>query len=641
VIRFADLSIRSKLALTTVAVSGLALLLASAAFIVLDYRSFGDIVVRRLSGAAEIVGFNSATAIVFGDPDSGAKTLAALRAESGVVLAAIYSADGTLFARYERRPGAAKVPEQAPPVGTFFESDFVTVVRPILFERAPIGRVLIRSDLRDRALRMRRYAGMVLAVSLAALLASALVGWLAQRAISEPILSLAETSRRISEGSDFSVRAVLRGRDELGVLVTTFNDMLEGLQRRDEELQRTHAELERRIEERTHLHQQAQEANRLKDEFLATLSHELRTPLNAIVGWSAMLVQGQLDAETQTRAIASIDRNARAQTKLINDVLDVSRIASGKLQLNVKPVDLASVLYAAVESVSHAATARQVRIDMSLDPSVQPILADADRLQQVLWNLLSNAIKFTPAGGHVSVKVACTTSDVEVVVADDGVGIPREFVPHVFERFRQADSSITRVHGGLGLGLAIVRYLVELHGGTVSAESEGAGKGATFTVRLPIAPPAAATALGAVAAARLPLRQDPPAEVVDLAGVRVLVVEDEADSRDLIETVLAQRGARVTAVPTANAALASIDSALPDVVVSDLEMPGLDGYTMLRNLRGRPAERGGLLPAIAVSAHVRPEDRARALASGFQHHVGKPIDPDELLSTLAGLVRRI
>jgi signal transduction histidine kinase/ActR/RegA family two-component response regulator len=644
-IRFSDFSIRRKLTLTTVAASGLALLLASAAFMVYDYQSTGETVVRRLSGDAEIIGMNGAPALVFHDPEAAAQTLAALQAEPGVIAAAIYTAEGRLFARYERaRNGAAPPAEITPADGDRpahrFDGELVTVVRPIVFDGTRVGSLLIRSDLTERTARLRRFFGIAFTVSLVSLLAAMLVGRLAQRAIADPLLSLAETSRRITKADDFSVRAVAHGvGDELGVLVSTFNNMLEGLQRRDAELKRTQGELERQVEERTQLHRQAEEANRLKDQFLATLSHELRTPLNAIVGWSSMLAAGQLDAETQARAIATIDRNARAQTKLINDVLDVSRIVSGKLQLNIRPVDLAGVVAAAAEAVSHAAAARQVRVELDVDTVLGEIPADPDRLQQVLWNLLSNAIKFTPAGGRVTVEATRTAAHIEVVVKDNGAGIPAEFLPHVFERFRQADASITRTHGGLGLGLAIVRYLVELHGGTVGVQSDGAGKGAVFTVRLPLAPALAqAVAAEAVAAAETSRRE--PGLDANLAGVRVLVVEDEPDSRDLIRALIERCGASVTTVASALDALAAFDAEVPDLVVSDVEMPGMDGYSLMRQLRTRAPERGGDVPAVAVSAHVRPEDRARALASGFQHHVGKPIETGELLSTLAILANR-
>jgi signal transduction histidine kinase/ActR/RegA family two-component response regulator len=384
------------------------------------------------------------------------------------------------------------------------------------------------------------------------------------------------------------------------------------------------------------LYREAQEANRMKDEFLATLSHELRTPLNAIVGWTKLLQGGQLDAATTTRAIDTIDRNARAQTQLIEDILDVSRIVAGKLHLNVRPIEVRTVLEGALDSVRHAAEAKGVRLEARLaDPG--ELSGDPDRLQQVVWNLLSNAIKFTPRGGSVRVTLSRDPQHAEVVVEDTGIGIRPEFLPHVFERFRQADSSSTRPHGGLGLGLAIVRHLIELHGGTVDVASEGEGKGSRFTVRLPVVAP--------VAAAGDARRRDPqalPAEVLgQLEGLEVLLVEDEADARELIRTMLEQLGARVTTAASADEALAVFDRTPPDVLLSDIEMPGTDGYSLMRKVRERPVDRGGSVPSAALTAYARPEDRAAALRAGYQLHIAKPVQPAELVAVVSSLARRV
>ncbi|HLL73915.1 MAG TPA: PAS domain S-box protein [Pyrinomonadaceae bacterium] len=400
--------------------------------------------------------------------------------------------------------------------------------------------------------------------------------------------------------------------------------------------------------ENARLYREAQEVNRLKDEFLATLSHELRTPLTAVLGWTRLLGTGQLDAETSRRAMETIERNAQSQVQLIDDILDVSRIIRGKLRLNVRPVELAPVIESAVDSVRPAAEAKGIRLQVVLDRQAGPVSGDPDRLQQVVWNLLSNAIKFTPKDGRVQVLLARVDSQLEVTVSDSGQGIAPEFIPYVFDRFRQADPTTTRTHGGLGLGLAIVRHLVELHGGSVRAESAGAARGATFRVLLPLLamhpaepptsehPAASASSAAAPASGNGFHLECPP----ELAGLRVLVVEDDADSRELLIAVLSQCEAEVLAVSRAADALDALDSWRPDVLVSDIEMPGEDGYTLIRKVRARPADRGGQIPAAALTAYARSEDRMRALVAGFQIHVPKPVEPAELVTVIASLAGR-
>jgi PAS domain S-box-containing protein len=380
---------------------------------------------------------------------------------------------------------------------------------------------------------------------------------------------------------------------------------------------------------------EAEAADRAKDEFLATLSHELRTPLTAILGWARMLQSGQHEPAMGARALETIVRSARVLTQLIDDILDVARIRSGKLRLDVRPVRLAGVVEAAVESMRPAAEAKEIRLQPVLDPRAGPVAGDPDRLQQVVWNLLSNAIKFTPKKGRVQVRLERVNSHIEIVVSDDGEGIEPDLLPHVFGRFVQGDSTSTRRHGGLGLGLALVRSLVELHGGTVTAASEGRGRGATFTVKLP-----------------LMVRTDEPTGRVhpqagglldlpapSLAGVRVLVVEDSEDARLLLAQVLTERGAEVRTAASADEGLAALSVSRPHVLISDIEMPGTDGYAFLRAVRSRPAEDGGGVPAIAVTAYGRLEDRVRSLAAGYQMHVAKPVDPVELVAVVASLAR--
>jgi PAS domain S-box-containing protein len=382
---------------------------------------------------------------------------------------------------------------------------------------------------------------------------------------------------------------------------------------------------------------EAEAANRTKDEFLATLSHELRTPLNAIVGWAGMLRAGRLDQDNLSRAIEIIDRNARVQSQLIDDILDVSRIVSGKIRLDVRPVELTQVIEAAVDSIRPAAQAKNIQVHIAIDPKAGPVSADPDRLQQIVWNLLSNAVKFTPSGGEIRILARTANSNVEIVVKDSGEGIGADFLPHVFERFRQADGSLTREHKGLGLGLAIVRHLVELHGGSVKAESAGEGKGATFCVMLPLlsgrteSPGIRMEGAGVSAANGLVL-----------SGLRILLVDDEPDARELHATILRKSAAHVQAASSGAEALEALNKSRPDILICDLEMPGMDGYSLIRRVRKLESVNGGeQIPAVALTAHVRAEDRERALKAGFQAHISKPVDPAELASVLATLAERV
>jgi PAS domain S-box-containing protein len=407
-----------------------------------------------------------------------------------------------------------------------------------------------------------------------------------------------------------------------------------------EAAQRARAEAEKAAAEKEHLYREAQEASRLKDEFLATVSHELRTPLTAILGWAHMLRTGQVNGDSAARAFETIERNARAQSQLIEDLLDVSRIITGKLRIDVRVVDPNSFIEAAVEAVRPAAEAKGVRLQKVMDTGVVSVSGDPVRLQQVVWNLLSNAIKFTPRGGRVQVRLERVNSHVEVSVSDTGAGIPADFLPHVFDRFRQADQKTTRHHGGLGLGLAIVRHLVELHGGTVKAESEGEGRGATFTVLLPVAPVySVEPSEGRVHPASrdtLPFFDCPDR----LDGLRVLVVDDEPDTREMLKTGLGHCGAEVTAAGSAAEALEALKAGVPDVLISDIGMPDEDGYTLMRQVRALPAAEGGGVPAIALTAYARVEDRMQALRAGYHMHVTKPVELAELAAIVASLSRR-
>ena len=387
------------------------------------------------------------------------------------------------------------------------------------------------------------------------------------------------------------------------------------------------------------LYEEAARANDAKDHFLATVSHELRTPLTSILGWAQMLGSGRLDEAMRTRAVGTIERNARMQAQIVEDLLDISRIVNGKLRLDVRLFSPQGAVEAAVEALRPAALAKDIDLHLAIDPLAGPVSGDPERLQQVVWNLLSNAIKFTPAGGCVQLVLKQAASKVEIVVSDNGPGIPPAYLPRIFDTFTQVDSTSTRKHGGLGLGLAIVKNLVELHGGSVHARSAGVGKGAEFTVSLPVPacqdqPPAASEAPAPVA--RLPLPAD--AAAFGLAGALILLVEDDDDARHMLASVLQSAHARVETASNAREALALYDAIEPDLIVSDIGMPDMDGHELIAELRKREKAQGRPgVPAVALTAYARVQDRMRALASGFQMHVAKPVEPAELLAVLASL----
>jgi signal transduction histidine kinase len=412
------------------------------------------------------------------------------------------------------------------------------------------------------------------------------------------------------------------------------------LQKSNERLQaeiaerlRAEAEREALLAREKVLRAEAEELSRLKDEFLATMSHELRTPLNAIFGWITLLRTRRLDEATQERALETIERNARAQKRLIEDLLDVSRIVTGKVALELVTVDPRRVVEAALETMHPAAQAKGLKIVPLLDIGAGTVRGDFARLQQIVCNLLSNAIKFTDAGGHVEVCLARRNGEVEISIADSGQGIKPEFLPLVFDRFRQEDGSISRRHGGLGLGLAIVRHLVELHAGSVDAQSAGEGKGARFIVRLPVRE-----------ANLIPRVTEAPANGIVTAamlmGVRLLVVDDDPGARELISGMLEGFGAQVSVAESGQAALALLFAQRPDVLIADLGMPGMDGYALIEQVRALDPDFGGLTPAVAVTAYASPQDRLRALQAGYQNHVAKPVEAEELAIVIASLAGR-
>jgi len=418
----------------------------------------------------------------------------------------------------------------------------------------------------------------------------------------------------------------------LALIASVFDARLEANARILALTEATARERQQLLERERDARDQAERLSALKDEFLATLSHELRTPLNAILGWAAMLQRGVKDEATLRRALETIERNARAQGQLIDDLLDMSRIIAGTVRLDMQAIDPVRIVEAALGTVHPAAAAKGIvlRTHLGHSADVPPleVRADPGRLQQVLWNLLANAVKFTPAGGTVQVLLGRDGNDAVIRVVDSGIGIAGDFLPYVFDRFRQQDASISRRHGGLGLGLSIARQLVELHGGTIAADSAGPHTGTTFTVRLPLAPAAAVAAPAAVP------RAGATPDLADLSGVRILVVDDMPDTLDVLEQILAESGAATTTAPGAHAALAQLERELPDVIVSDVGMPDVDGFELMRRIRRRAATAG--IPAIALTAFTREDDRTRALEAGFTDYLAKPVEP----AVLAAAIRR-
>ena len=534
----------------------------------------------------------------------------------------------------------------------------------VLFSRVMVNEAaaLHRESLERQAVLRLWQNGVLLGALL--LLGAVLLGGfgLILNSVGRPIEALRRGAERVSEG-DLDHRVAIANRDEIGELARAFNHMTARLAASYADLQaevavRTRAEaalreagqelearvaartaeLSQEIERRRGLEEELQQRNRdlaaanhAKDEFLAVVSHELRTPLTALLGWVRLLRTGTPDTAKLERGLDVIERNTRAQASLIDDLLDVSRIVSGKMVLDLQTLDLLPVVEAALDAVRPAAAAKPVELHCAVGPGDKTVRGDPNRLQQVVYNLLSNAIKFTPAGGHVELRLERAGRHVVITVSDTGVGMAREFLPHVFERFRQAGDSSTRQHQGLGLGLAIVRHLVELHGGGVAADSPGEGQGAAFTVRLPV------TALR-------PADEEPEAPGGRahrrLAGVRVLVVEDDPDSRELLLLALAQQGAVTAAAASVPEALERFREHRPDLLLSDIGLPGEDGYALIRRLRALPAAEGGDVPAVALTAFAKQEDRRRALEAGFQEHVAKPVEPELLVGVLAVLVAR-
>lgn len=631
---FEALPIHRKLIALAFGVSAVALVLAVAGLSLFEVARFRAGAVEDARALAQLIAENTAAAIVFDDERAAAETLATVRVRPVINRACLYRMDGSLMAAYLRRPGdGCRIHPQERRTWRV-----VTAGADVVSNSRVVGRVFVDRTLAD--LRGRIIAGAIAALITlvaAGLIALALAQAL-QRIVSRPVVALAQAARGIGLRQSYEVPVIPAPPDETGELVRAFGEMVQrvgdanaALTRTNEALRREIAERRRMEDEREALLAREREASRLKDEFLAAVSHELRTPLNAILGWTQILTTTTPTEETRAKALASLSRNAHAQSRVIQDLLDISRIITGKLQLMLDAVDLRSVVESAIEVIDPVASSKGVVVSADVPTVSCVVRADYDRIRQVLWNLLSNAVKFTPSGGEVRVRLDAEGESYAITVSDNGIGIAPGFLPFVFDRFRQADGSTTREQGGLGLGLAIVKELVELHGGTVHAESAGIGQGAVFTLHLP-------------RMARLPGRaqDDQPThdgELPRLDGVSVVIVDDNVDARDIAASALTSAGAAVRAFEAGGAAVNEWRHAPADVLLCDLAMPGMDGFEVLERIRRIDAADGRHTPAIAVTAYASGVYRERCLAAGFQEHLVKPYLTADIVRGVAAVAR--
>jgi signal transduction histidine kinase len=551
-----------------------------------------------------VVADNVGAGVSFSDKPMVDQIVSALHVRPNIDMVCVFDEAGRIFSRFERAKFVC--PEKWPAT--------TPATVPVAVQQAMAGdkvvaTVLIQGNYSGLFAWMRRQSLVAFLALGCGFLVAVLLTQHLQRYLSKPIVDLASTLDRVANSGDYSTRAKATTGDEVGRLVESFNTMLEVIQKKDIE--------------RNDLLQKSQESNRIKDEFLATVSHELRTPLNAMLGWLQIIRTTNMDAMAHERALASIERNAQSQARVVEDLIELSRVVTGKLHLKTKPVDLRAVVEASIDVVRTAAHAKGVALKTSVTGSPVVVSGDRDRLQQVVWNLLSNAVKFTETGGTVSVELTADERTCSAVVSDSGIGISTDFLPHIFERFRQADQSTTREYGGLGLGLAIAKEITELHGGVLRASSAGRGQGSRFTLTLP-------RLLGADApAARGELVNRP-----NLAGKRILVVDDDAESREIAARALAGTGAAITEAGSGDEALEQWRRQFFDVLICDLAMPGMDGYELLRRIRGSSSN-GVHSLAIALTALASDSDRRAVLDAGFDDHVVKPFDFPDLLRAVS------
>ncbi len=627
---FRSQPIHRKLVLTSMIKTTLVLFAAMVVLLVMDSFRFRTGAIADVNSLSEMVAENVRAAVAFGDHEDTHATLSVLRLRLQVQRGCVYDITGGLVARYEREPQFS-CPPSLPPPG---EMPALSAVKPVVNGSSVVGHVYVDRDwsaLRERLVTagLASLVVLVLAAGVMFVLSDRL-----HRNISQPISELASAASRMGQDNAFQMPVIEASSDEVGQLVTAFGAMADRVRSINDDLSRSNDALRREIEDRRRIEEERealllreQEANRIKDEFLATVSHELRTPLNAIVGWSQILVTSTPDPATVAKAAASLHRNAQAQARVIDDLIDISRIVTGKLRVVADPLDLRSVVESAVEAIRPAAEHAGITLMVSMAENACVIKGDRDRLRQVVWNLLSNAVKFAP-GGVVRVTVSQESDQLRLTVSDTGVGIAPEFQAYVFDRFRQADSSITREHGGLGIGLAVVKELVELHGGAIHVDSRGRGAGATFTALFPC--------VDATVAHEVPEEGLP-----SLAGVSVLAVDDNADSLDVLRAILEETGANASTALSGAEALECWRDHPADVVLCDLAMPNMSGFQLLAQIRELDRKAGRVTPAIAVTAHASEEQVARSAQAGFQNHVAKPFTSSQLIRAIHAARMRV
>jgi len=553
---------------------------------------------------ASVVAHNAGAALTSGDKRAVDGIVEALDERPNIDLVCVYDRVGQLFSHFQRI--GFTCPASWPATTA---AGAPTAVQHAMASNQAVGTVYILGNYSALFAWMRRQTLVAFIALATGFLVAVLLTNHLKRYLATPIVELSSTLDRVASSGDYSMRARATTGDEVGRLVYSFNTMLEVIQKKDGE--------------RNDLLRRSQESNRIKDEFLATLSHELRTPMNAMLGWLQIIRTTNMDSATLERAMASIERNAQSQARVVEDLIEVSRVATGKLHLRTKAVDARSVVEASLDVVQTAAAAKGVALKSNIAPSPVMVSGDRDRLQQVVWNLLSNAVKFTESGGTVGVELTADERSCSIIVTDTGIGIPPEFLPYIFERFRQADQSSTREHGGLGLGLAIAREITELHGGILRATSAGRGRGSRFTLSLP-----------RLVGADVPASQVDTLARPDLSGKRILVVDDDVDSREIAAQALAGAGAAITEASSGQQALDEWNRQLFDVLICDLAMPGMDGYELLRRIRGAHAD-GSPSLAIALTALASDADRRAVLDAGFDDHVAKPFNFPDLLRAVS------
>jgi signal transduction histidine kinase/CheY-like chemotaxis protein len=608
-LRFQDQPISRKAIILGLVPAICALAIASLAYLASTYLSIRNNTIADINASAMMIADSVDVALGFQDTTTANALARALREKPNIDRGCIFDAEGRYFGGYVQHGPPCPASLTAVPA---LQRSQVLAVQTVTAGNKPIGTVRIIGNLDQVTAALAAQGVLSVLVLIASIGVALLLIRRLQRAIADPVVELARTADQVSRTGDYRLRARQTTGDEVGQLVQSFNAMLDAIQ---------HAE-----QERIGLLQREREASRLKDEFLAAVSHELRTPLNAIVGWTHILTTTKPSAETLDRGLKTVQRNAQAQTRLIEDLIEVSRIATGKLVLELEAVDLRDVVQQGIEAVHANAATKGLTVEVSVPAAPAFVSGDRDRLQQVVGNLLNNAMKFTPEGGSVMVSLsAAGRADFVLRVRDTGIGIAPEFLPHVFERFRQGDGSTTREHGGLGLGLAIVHDLVQLHKGTVTASSAGRNMGAEFVVRLPQLVDAAPTRPDAA----------PPTRGVQLVGLRVLAVDDNADALELVAAALADAGALVDVRSSGAEALQRWRADPGDVLVCDIAMPDMDGFEVIRRVRELDGAAGRRAFAIALTAYATTDFARRARDAGFDAHVAKPLDPRRLIELIA------